>query len=198
VEGPPNAEQDMLPLFGSRTWDSDSGDEAPNRLLGDAARRMQVTVPVAVAPRSVVPTELQLSVPAHDGGAFALAFNRAGTRMASSGADKTVKVWDPNTGQLINTLQVRLGSLLCGGLHPEWVHGQDVTAWCPHPYATGDWVDWRVLAAVSVAETLDKLCLALSEGCRIEWCACDGQQRIRPEPLCQPHLAPCVCGASHH
>lgn len=46
------------------------------------------------------------SVPAHDGGCYGLAFNRTGDLLASGGADKCVKLWDPFTATLTATLRV--------------------------------------------------------------------------------------------
>ena len=47
---------------------------------------------------------------AHEGGCFGLAFTRVGDRMASCGADKTVKLWEPGSGALTGTLHVSLDS----------------------------------------------------------------------------------------
>lgn len=63
-----------------------------------------------------MPTELMRSLPAHTGGCFALAFDRGGTRLATCGADKTVKLWD-SSGHHINTLHV-------GFSHPHCKHAQ--------------------------------------------------------------------------
>lgn len=46
------------------------------------------------------------SVPAHEGGCFGLAFDRLGNRMASCGADRTVRLWDPATAAVTATLHV--------------------------------------------------------------------------------------------
>ena len=46
----------------------------------------------------------QCSVAAHDGGCFGLAFSRTGSLLASGGADKLVKLWEPHTGALSATL----------------------------------------------------------------------------------------------
>ncbi|KAK9845276.1 hypothetical protein WJX81_001992 [Elliptochloris bilobata] len=54
--------------------------------------------PQALAVASVVPSEALRTVAAHDGGCFALAFERSGGRMASGGADKVVRVWDASAG----------------------------------------------------------------------------------------------------
>lgn len=39
----------------------------------------------------------------HTGEIFTLAFNREGTRLASAGADQTVRLWDPKTGAEVRT-----------------------------------------------------------------------------------------------
>lgn len=46
------------------------------------------------------------SLPAHDGGCYGLAFNKAGDLMATGGADKSVKLWDPFTAAHKATLRV--------------------------------------------------------------------------------------------
>jgi len=52
-------------------------------------------------------TELSLQwQAAHTGGCFGLAWDRGGKRLASAGADKTVKLWD-STGNHLITLHVR-------------------------------------------------------------------------------------------
>ena len=50
------------------------------------------------------PSAALCSTPAHEGGCFGLAFDRIGHHMASCGADKTLKLWDPATGALTATL----------------------------------------------------------------------------------------------
>lgn len=59
-----------------------------------------------------LPVACASSLPsAHEAGCFGLAFNRAGTMLASCGADKTVKLWDTLSGTLSSgpslTLHVR-------------------------------------------------------------------------------------------
>ncbi|GAB4821419.1 hypothetical protein N2152v2_008465 [Parachlorella kessleri] len=51
-----------------------------------------------------LPRAVMRSTPAHEGGCFGLAFDGLGHRLASCGADKTVKLWDPATGALTATL----------------------------------------------------------------------------------------------
>ncbi|EFN53087.1 hypothetical protein CHLNCDRAFT_26186, partial [Chlorella variabilis] len=45
------------------------------------------------------------SVPAHDGGCYGLAFSRTGVLLASGGADKTVKLWEPCSATNTATLR---------------------------------------------------------------------------------------------
>lgn len=49
---------------------------------------------------------------AHEGGCYSLAFSRNGMLLASGGADKTVKLWEPSTATLTSTLHVRLWDCL--------------------------------------------------------------------------------------
>ncbi len=55
--------------------------------------------------QAVLPTRLEKTVAGHAGGAFGLAWERSGGRLASAGADNTVKLWDSGGHHLI-TLQV--------------------------------------------------------------------------------------------
>lgn len=55
------------------------------------------------------------SVPGHDGGCYGLAFNRTGELLASGGADKCVKLWDPFTAAPKATLRVSVRHLCFGG-----------------------------------------------------------------------------------
>ncbi len=54
---------------------------------------------------------LPCSVPGHDGGCYGLAFNRTGELLASGGADKCVKLWDPFTAAVKTTLRVSASHL---------------------------------------------------------------------------------------
>ncbi|DBB04827.1 TPA: hypothetical protein ACH3X3_010116 [Trebouxia sp. C0006] len=60
----------------------------------------------APAPATPVPEKATKSVPAHDGGCFTCAFDRSGSHMATGGADKVVKLWDPATGANTGSLRV--------------------------------------------------------------------------------------------
>lgn len=51
-----------------------------------------------------LPGSVLRSVPSHDGGCFGLAFDRLGSKLASCGADRTVKIWDPATATVTATL----------------------------------------------------------------------------------------------
>lgn len=66
-------------------------------------------LPAITALKAIVPIELMRTLPAHTGGCFALAFDRGGTRLATCGADKTVKLWD-SSGHHTNTLHVSLSA----------------------------------------------------------------------------------------
>lgn len=68
-----------------------AGSGAAVASLERAARGLSLGEAAADA----LPAVLARSVPeAHGAGCFGLAFNRAGTALASCGADKTVKLWD--------------------------------------------------------------------------------------------------------
>ena len=56
---------------------------------------------------------------AHTGGCFGLAWDRGGKRLASAGADKSVKVWD-SAGNHLMTLHVRPAPVsVCGSFTPS-------------------------------------------------------------------------------
>lgn len=83
-------------------------------LQSSAAALHSTCCPPPFPPLHPAPTRLQplgsrplCSVPAHDGGCYGLAFNRTGELLASGGADKCVKLWDPLTAALKTTLRVR-------------------------------------------------------------------------------------------
>ncbi len=53
------------------------------------------------------PRPFPRSVPgAHEGGCYGLAFSRTGGLLASGGADKCVRLWEPSTATLTSTLHV--------------------------------------------------------------------------------------------
>ncbi|KAL3161687.1 hypothetical protein ABBQ38_008786 [Trebouxia sp. C0009 RCD-2024] len=59
-----------------------------------------------------MPEKATKSVSAHDGGCFTCAFDRTGNQMATAGADKVVKLWDPTTGAHIASLRGMLDTVL--------------------------------------------------------------------------------------
>lgn len=71
------------------------------------------------------------SLPAHDGGCYGLAFNRTGDLLASGGADKAVKLWDPFTASLKTTL--RVGGALPARPSPWGGPPAGTLAPAPHP-----------------------------------------------------------------
>lgn len=62
--------------------------------------------PVVSALQAVLPSRLLRSSPGHGGGAYNAAWDRSGARLATAGADRTVKLWDAE-GHHLTTLQVR-------------------------------------------------------------------------------------------
>ena len=55
--------------------------------------------------QAVLPSRLLRASPGHSGGAFGAAWERSGARLATAGADRTVKLWD-SEGHHVITLQV--------------------------------------------------------------------------------------------
>ena len=55
--------------------------------------------------QAVLPSRLLRASPGHSGGAFGAAWERSGARLATAGADRTVKLWDAE-GHHVITLQV--------------------------------------------------------------------------------------------
>lgn len=55
--------------------------------------------------QAVLPSRLLRTTPGHGGGAFGAAWERSGARLATAGADRTVKLWDAE-GHHLTTLQV--------------------------------------------------------------------------------------------
>jgi WD40 repeat protein len=66
--------------------------------------------PVVSALQAVLPARLLRAAPGHSGGAFGAAWERSGARLATAGADRTVKLWDAE-GHHVITLQARAKSL---------------------------------------------------------------------------------------
>ncbi len=64
-------------------------------------------------------------MPAHEGGCFGLAFDALGSKMASCGADKTVKLWDPATATVTSTLHVSASHCKEGG---SWMRAAGAAA----------------------------------------------------------------------
>jgi WD40 repeat protein len=62
---------------------------------------------VVSALQAVLPARLLRASPGHSGGAFGAAWERSGARLATAGADRTVKLWDAE-GHHVITLQVRV------------------------------------------------------------------------------------------
>lgn len=70
---------------------------------------MQTTpaeAPVVSAMAAEVPTRLARTMAGHRGEAFGCAWERSGSRLATAGADKTVRLWDAE-GHQISCLHVR-------------------------------------------------------------------------------------------
>lgn len=61
---------------------------------------------------STVPTTCKQRIPAHDGGCASLLFEYNSTKLVSGGQDKTIKMWDTNTGTSSRSLYGSLGSIL--------------------------------------------------------------------------------------
>lgn len=61
---------------------------------------------------SAVPTASKHQIHAHDGGCAAIVFGNSSSTLASGGQDKTIKIWDTDTGSLRRTLSGGLGSIL--------------------------------------------------------------------------------------
>lgn len=61
---------------------------------------------------SAVPTVSKHQIHAHEGGCAAIVFENSSSTLASGGQDKTIKIWDTDTGSLRRTLCGCLGSIL--------------------------------------------------------------------------------------
>jgi WD40 repeat protein len=58
-------------------------------------------------------------IPAHGDEILTLALNPAGTLLASGGADKTVKLWDPTTLKELAKLEGHTGHITCAAFNPD-------------------------------------------------------------------------------
>ncbi|GAB2269741.1 autophagy protein 16, interacts with Atg12p-Atg5p [Dionaea muscipula] len=61
---------------------------------------------------STVPSACKRRIPAHDGGCASILFEYNSGKLVTGGQDRTVKMWDTNTGSLNHTLHGCLGSVL--------------------------------------------------------------------------------------
>lgn len=61
---------------------------------------------------SPLPSVCKVTIQAHQGGCGSLAFQHNSDHLVSGGQDRTVKIWDPQTGALISSLQGSVGSVL--------------------------------------------------------------------------------------
>ncbi len=64
--------------------------------------------------RAVQTSRLRTTLRGHDGGLWALALSRNGTRLATVSMDGTAKVWDPATNQVLLTLPTNVTDNLGG------------------------------------------------------------------------------------
>ena len=55
----------------------------------------------------------------HAGEVRAVAFRPDGRRLASGGADHTVRIWDPTTGRLLETLRSHQTPIVCLAYSPD-------------------------------------------------------------------------------
>ncbi|KAK0587217.1 hypothetical protein LWI29_019331 [Acer saccharum] len=61
---------------------------------------------------SIVPTSYKHKINAHEGGCASILFENNSGKLISGGQDRSIKLWDTNTGTLISTLYGCLGSVL--------------------------------------------------------------------------------------
>uniref|UniRef100_A0A5B7AEM1 Putative transducin family protein n=2 Tax=Davidia involucrata TaxID=16924 RepID=A0A5B7AEM1_DAVIN len=61
---------------------------------------------------STIPTAYKHKIPAHEGGCASILFEYNSGNLVSGGQDRTIKMWDTNTGSLTRTLYGCLGSVL--------------------------------------------------------------------------------------
>ncbi|GFZ11974.1 transducin/WD40 repeat-like superfamily protein [Actinidia rufa] len=59
-----------------------------------------------------IPTAYKHKIPAHEGGCTAIFFEYSSGKLVSGGQDRTIKMWDTNTGSLSHSLYGYLGSVL--------------------------------------------------------------------------------------
>ncbi|XP_057473052.1 autophagy-related protein 16-like [Actinidia eriantha] len=59
-----------------------------------------------------IPTAYKHKIPAHEGGCAAIFFEYSSGKLVSGGQDRTIKMWDTNTGSLSHSLYGCLGSVL--------------------------------------------------------------------------------------
>ncbi|XP_020107458.1 autophagy-related protein 16 [Ananas comosus] len=63
-------------------------------------------------PEPAIPSVHKLTLQAHEGGCGSITFQHKSDKLISGGQDRTVKIWDSQTGALNSTLQGSLGSVL--------------------------------------------------------------------------------------
>lgn len=61
---------------------------------------------------SVIPSTYRHKIPAHEGGCAAICFEYNSAKLITGGQDRTIKIWDTNTGSLSRSLYGSLGSVL--------------------------------------------------------------------------------------
>ncbi|KAM7471232.1 hypothetical protein LguiA_009415 [Lonicera macranthoides] len=61
---------------------------------------------------STIPTANKYQIPAHEGGCASIMFEYNSGKLVSGGQDRSIKMWDTNTGSLSRTLYGCLGSVL--------------------------------------------------------------------------------------
>lgn len=83
---------------------------------------------------------------AHDGAVMAVCFAPDGSRLASAGADRTVRLWDPLSRELLHTLTGHEDMVLCMGFSPDG-----------HTLATGSLDQTIRIWSVSSGELLQTL-----------------------------------------
>jgi WD40 repeat protein len=119
------------------------------------------------------------SLPAHEGGCYGLAFTATGGLLASGGADKSVKLWEPSTATNTMTLHVslvgagrRVGCQAAGGRAGGWAGGLAVKAGS------------CLLAPPCLSVSLH-VCLSSQGGHILTLC---GAPCLLPSPLCRAPL----------